>query len=299
MQARRLRFGFIGTGDMGLPMVQRMAAAGHDLLVWNRTARRTEPLRAQGVAMGTSPAALAEACDAIQICVDSPDAIQAVLFGPKGIATASRIRAKLLVDHSTTSPILTRSLAAQLHEQTGMSWLDAPVSGGPIGARQGTLAVMAGGSEADLAMVRALFTSFAGRVTLMGALGAGQATKACNQIINFSTAAGLAEALAFGRQFDLDVTQLPTALAGGFADSNFLREYARATMAGEKWGLAVLVDALAGLYQGKLDHECAGRLGILLKDIGIILEAARESGCPAPVTAMLDGNYRTLHFQRR
>ena len=148
-----VRAGFIGLGDIGLPMAERIADRGVPLTVWNRTPAKAAPLGAKGATVAASPRALAEAVDVACLCLDGPKAIEAVVFGPDGIAHADP-KPKLVVDHSTTHPHLTVDLAARLRAEAGIGWLDAPVSGGPVGARAGTLATFAGGDADDLALAR-------------------------------------------------------------------------------------------------------------------------------------------------
>ena len=291
-----VRAGFIGLGDIGLPMAERIATGGVPLTVWNRTASKAAPLEQKGAAVAASPRALAEAVDVVCLCLDGPKAIEAVVFGLDGIAAATT-KPRLVVDHSTTHPHLTVEFAARLKAEAGIAWLDAPVSGGPVGARAGTLATFAGGDADDLELARPILACFAGQITHMGGLGAGQATKATNQIINFATVATLAEAFVFARRQGLDVARLPEALAGGFADSNILREFGRAKQTGERGGLTSLIDGFAAILEGRIDPRFAGRLTILLKDLDIIGEAARRGGSPAALTGVVDGFARMLNYQ--
>jgi 3-hydroxyisobutyrate dehydrogenase-like beta-hydroxyacid dehydrogenase len=173
--------------------------------------------------------------------------------------------------------------------------VDAPVSGGPIGARNGTLAVMAGGEAGDVELVRPILMSYASRATHMGSLDAGQATKACNQIINFVSVAAVAEALHLAGGFGIDVDKLPEALAGGFADNPILREYARGKREGEITGITMLVIGLLSFYQGNPDPALRGRLRrILLKDLDIVQEASRTSGHATPVLGMIASFFRLM-----
>ena len=293
-----IRAGFIGLGNIGAPMAERVARRGLPLVVWNRSAEKLAPLVALGAAVASSPADVAARSDVVCLCVDSAAAVEAIILGSGGVAEAA-MRPRLIVDHSTIHPQKTRDLAAQVKDKSGIAWLDAPVSGGPVGALAGTLAVMAGGNPADLDLARPILECFADRVTLMGPVGAGQATKACNQIINFGTIASIAEALAFGQRFGLDIASLPRALSGGFADSNMLREYGRASEAGENDNITLLINGLVDLFGGRVDSAMAGRLDILMKDLAIITDVARQSGSPAMVTSLVDSLFRLIQFQTK
>lgn len=175
------KIGFVGLGDIGEPMAMRILEAGFPLRVYNRTAAKTQPLTARGAQSAASAAELARECDIVFLCVSDTAAVEQVVFGPGGIAEGGR-PGQLVVDLSTIHPVQTQEMAQRLAAGHGIAWVDAPVSGGPAGARAGTLAVMAGGGAEDVERVRPVLMSFAGRVTHMGPVGCGMATKACNQI---------------------------------------------------------------------------------------------------------------------
>lgn len=286
--------GFIGLGDIGFPMAQRVAAAGFPLRVWNRTASKIVPLVAAGACSVSSPAEIADQTDMVLTCLDGPEAMEQVLFGPEGLATERR-RATLLVDCATTSPAYARELAQRLHGLAGMTMIDVPISGGAIGAQAGTLAAMAGGAVKDVERARPVIASFASQMTHMGELGAGQATKACNQIINFGTIAAVAEAINLGRRHGIDIANLPSAIANGFADSNILREYDRSVRTGEPSPIHVLIKAVINHYSATPSRELAGHLQILMKDLQIALDMGREVGAPLPLLSHFDAVFRPLH----
>ncbi|MDO8706608.1 MAG: NAD(P)-dependent oxidoreductase [Sulfuricaulis sp.] len=290
----KLAIGFIGLGDIGAPMATRILMGGFDLVVWNRTASKMDPLVAAGATVARSAADLARRCDIVCLCVDSPQAIEEIVFGLDGVVAGAG-RARLLLDNSTTHPQRTREMAQRLKEMTSMAWLDVPVSGGPVGARAGTLAAMAGGDAADLDFARPIIMSYANRVTLMGSVGCGQATKACNQVINFGTIAALAEALTLGERYGLDVSRLPEALSGGFADSNIMKEYDRCVTNNDFTGIGLLVRALGMLYQGDIHPALGGKLGLLMKDIGIALELGHHTSSAMPLMGLLDAQFRVIH----
>jgi len=168
------------------------------------------------------------------LCLDSAYAVETVVFGLEGIVAGGKGRTRLVVDNSTLHPLRTRELAERLRSEAGIGWLDIPVSGGPVGAVAGTLAAMAGGDAEELEVVRPVVMSYANRLTHMGPIGSGQATKACNQIINFGTIAAIAEAFNVARHFGLDAEKLPEAIAGGFADSNMLARDREGARSGRK-----------------------------------------------------------------
>ena len=181
----------------------------------------------------------------------------------------------LLVDLSTIHPVTTREMAQRLARDHGVAWVDAPVSGGPVGARAGTLAVMAGGAPQDVERARPLLMGFAGRVTHLGPVGCGMAGKACNQMLSFGTGAVIAETLNLAARFGIDPHLIPEAVAGGFADSNVLRHY------GSK-----MAD---GTYTGN------GLTG--LKDIDIAMDLGRLTGSALPVTGLVASFFRMVVAQ--
>lgn len=218
------RIGFIGIGIMGEAMVLRLLDRGHGpVTVWNLEPERLQTVVPHGAIAAASPAAVAEASDITFLCVLHTEAVSNVVFGPSGIASLGALSGRLLVDHSTADPAATREMAARLRRETGMAWIDAPVSGGPHAARAGKLTVMAGGDQADLARVEPVLRDLAANVTLMGPVGAGQTTKIINQAIVGTGFVLMAEALALAEAAGIDAAALPGCLAGGFADSELLR----------------------------------------------------------------------------
>ena len=256
--------GFIGLGDIGAPMAFRLLEAGHPLRVWNRGPARSDPFAARGVPVAASAAALAAACDVVCLCVSNTEAVEQVVFGPDGVAGGGR-EGLVVLDLSTTHPVRTQEMARRLAEAHRMRWVDAPVSGGPAGARAGTLAVFAGGAAADVERVRPLLMSFAGRVTHMGANGCGMAMKACNQILSFTNAAVAAEMLNMAARFGIDPALVPEAIVGGFADSSFMRHYGQRLVQGTATGSTVTA----------------------VKDMDIATDLGRSTGSPLPVTGLV------------
>lgn len=281
--AARPCIGWAGLGAIGAPMAQRVLQAGWPLQVWNRDRAKAEALAArdeqgadggrsaQGSRVAATPAALAREADIVCLCVTDAAAVAQVVFGPEGVA-AGLAPGAVVVDHSTIAPDATRAFAARLLAERGGHWIDAPVSGGPAGAREGRLTVFAGGDAAALARVQPLLQAYAVRITHLGAAGSGQIGKACNQLVSFGTAAVLAEALHLARRQGLDAAALVQAMEAGFADSAVLRHYAGAM--------------LAGIYSGSTLNA--------LKDTEIALALGREAAAPLPMAEILATLYRRL-----
>ncbi|MGE0744616.1 MAG: NAD(P)-dependent oxidoreductase [Rhodospirillales bacterium] len=267
--------GFIGLGTMGLPMAERLVKSGFAVTAWNRGRPPLERAAAFGARAATSPADVARAGDIVFACVTDTDAVEAVVFGPDGVA-AGGTAGKLLVDCSSIHPVRTRDFAARLHAEAGMRWVDAPVSGGEKGARDGTLIVMAGGEAADVDRARPAFAAFARQVTHLGPAGAGQAAKVCNQMIIGAEIAAIAEALRFAANFGVAADRLPDALAGGWADSTVLQIHARRMAAAR--------------YQGAAS-------AVMMKDMDIACDMGRLTGTPMPVANLVTALYRLAYAQ--
>jgi 3-hydroxyisobutyrate dehydrogenase len=221
--ADRPKLGFIGIGLMGEAMTRRLLDRGYDVTAWNLEPERLDTVVPHGARAAASPAAVTAASDVILMCVLHTAAVEACAFGPEGIANSARPD-KILVDLSTADPAATREFAARLKRDTGMGWVDAPVSGGPAAARDGTMTVMAGGAPEDIARIRPLMSDMAANFTHMGPSGAGQTTKMINQAIVGTGYVLMAEALVLAERAGIDAALLPQCLAGGHADSNLLRK---------------------------------------------------------------------------
>lgn len=266
--------GFVGTGLMGAPMAQRLIAAGYPLTVWNRTAAKAAPLEAAGATAGADAADVAARSDIVFTCLTDTAAMEAAVFGPRGIAAGAR-RGGVLVDFSSIAPDATRAMAERLERESGMTWIDAPVSGGVPGAEAGTLAIMAGGPEDAVERVRPVILEMAQRFTRMGPSGAGQTTKLCNQVIVGCTMAVLAEATRLAENAGVDATRLPEALAGGFADSKPLQ---------------IFVPRMA-----RAQHDPPlGQVYTMLKDLDSVCALARETTSPVPFTSLAAEQFRLL-----
>ena len=256
--------GFVGLGTMGTSMAANLLKAGWPLTVWNRTPGRTSALVKAGAKEASSPSGVAAASDVVVVCVsDTPD-VEAVLFGPDGIAECSR-QGSLVVDCSTISPDGTRDFGRRLDEH-GVSLIDAPVSGGSEGARLGTLTMFVGGAEPDVARARPILEALGKTITHMGPLGNGQAAKAVNQVVIGGVYLGVAEGIVLGLKAGLDLHRLVEALSGGSAQS---------------W-------VLANRSSRMIDDEypLGFRLALHRKDLGIALELAEQTGTMMPL-AML------------
>ncbi|MFC3127374.1 NAD(P)-dependent oxidoreductase [Pseudoroseomonas globiformis] len=216
------RLGFVGIGLMGEAMVRRLLQQGFAVTVWNREPERLDTVLPHGAVAAETPAALAAGCDILLACVLHTDAVQEVVFGPDGLA-AGAAPGTLLIDHSTADPARTREMAARLRGERNGAWVDAPVSGGPEAALDGSLTIMAGGAEADVARALPVMQALGAQVTRMGEVGAGQVAKVLNQAIVGAGYVVMAEALALAEAAGLDAAALPACLAGGHADSNLLR----------------------------------------------------------------------------
>ncbi|MGF6992246.1 NAD(P)-dependent oxidoreductase [Paraburkholderia sp. GAS32] len=207
--------GFIGLGIMGASMAARLAAAGYPLHVYNRTRAKAEPLIEAGASWHATPKALAEASDVVITIVGMPDDVRALYLGDDGLIMNAR-RDAVLIDMTTSSPQLAEELAA--HAATsGVHTLDAPVSGGDVGAREGRLSIMVGGAADVLARVEPMLRCLGTNIVLQGGPGAGQHTKLCNQIVIASTMLGVCEGLAYAHSAGLDAQTVLSAIGGGAA----------------------------------------------------------------------------------
>lgn len=221
MVGTRPRLGFIGLGLMGSAMAEMLLADGYELAVWNLEPGPADELARLGATTRQSPADVAASCDVVLLCVLDTPAVESVVFGSGGISSAEQ-GATILVDHSTANPEPTRKFAARLKRERGIDWIDAPISGGPSFARQQKLTIMAGGDRAVFESVRPVFNAYATNVTLMGPVGAGQATKVINQAISGVSYVLMAEVLRLAEESGIEVGSIPDCLQGGHADSTML-----------------------------------------------------------------------------
>lgn len=216
--------GFVGLGLMGTAMTLRLLERGWRVAVWNLESERVPPIVVAGATACSSPREVAAASDITLMSVLNTEAVAQCVFGPNGIAAVDG-RGKVLIDHSTCEPTATRDMADRLSRQSTMSWVDAPVSGGPAAARAGALTVMAGGAAADIEAIRPVMRDLATNFAHVGPLGAGQTVKIISQAIVGTTCVLMAEALALAEAGGVDAAQVPLWLTGGHADSVLLRKF--------------------------------------------------------------------------
>ena len=261
---------FLGLGVMGYPMAGHLAGAGHRVTVYNRTAAKSaEWVAAHGGASAPTPAAAATAADIVFACVGNDDDLRSVTLGDAG-AFAGMKNGALFVDHTTASASVARELAAAAAAK-GLRFVDAPVSGGNLGAINGALTVMCGGDEGAFAEARPVAMAFAKAMTLLGPSGSGQLAKMVNQIAIAGLVQGLSEAIAFGERSGLDMKAVLEVIGKGAAQS---------------WQMD---NRGPTMIDGKFDFGFA--VDWMRKDLGMALEEARRNGARLPVTALVDQFY--------
>ena len=269
------KIGFIGLGIMGRGMVDNLMQAGFDVTVWNRTASRMEPFVARGASAAGSPKAVAENSDIIIICVsDTPD-VEAVVLGEDGVIHGAAA-GDLVIDMSTINPVNTVEIATQLNAK-GLRMLDAPISGGSEGAANGTLSIMIGGGEADVARANACFEAMGSTITHVGEQGAGQTVKLSNQILCVVNMLAASEALLFAQAGGVNLEKMLSAVTGGAAGS---------------WMLANRGPQVISDY-----WEPGFSIDLQQKDLRLVLGAADKMGVPVIATALCFNLYRTLQAQ--
>ena len=294
------RLAFLGMGMMGAPMARNLLRAGYAVTVWNRTAAKAEALVSGGAtdtpgaakvteapgagkvteapgagkaAVAASPAEAAREADIVLACLFDAEAVEQVLTGPEGVLEGIR-PGSVFIDHTTNSPPVSRRLAGLLAER-GAAMLDAPVSGGDVGAIEGALSIMVGGDLEAFERCRPVLAAMGSRVTLMGeAVGAGGHAKLANQIMVAIHLAAMGEALVFGAKAGLDLNQLVTALSGGVA----------ASAAMDLWVKKVL----------RGDFSPGGEARVLLKDLTYIKQAMDDLGFSLPLAETLRGMFAEL-----
>jgi 2-hydroxy-3-oxopropionate reductase len=269
--------GFIGLGIMGKPMAKNLIEAGHELVVYNRTPKKAEELAGAGAVVAASPREVAEQSDVVVTMLPDSPQVEEVLVGEEGVFEGVKEGA-LIVDMSTISPVITEELAARAKEK-GASMLDAPVSGGDVGAIEGTLSIMVGGSDGDFQRARPLFEAMGKTVTHVGGSGAGQVMKAANQIVVALTIEAVSEALVLGSKAGVAPEKILDVLGGGLA-GNKVMEVKREKM---------LTHSFDPGFRIELHH----------KDLGIALAAGREYGVTLPVTAIVDQMLQNLRMRGR
>ena len=264
------KLAFLGLGVMGSPMAGHLAAKGHQVTVYNRSAAKAEAWVAQhGGRLAATPALAAKGAAFVMACVGNDDDLRSVCLGPEG-AFAGMEPGAIFVDHTTVSATVTRALAA-LAEAEGKGFVDAPVSGGQAGAVNGALSIMCGGSEADYASAEPVMAGYARICRRLGGSGAGQLAKMMNQICIAGLVQGLAEALAFGQKAGLDGAAVVEVISQGAAGS-WQMVNRHKTMLADTFDFGFAVDWMR-------------------KDLGICLDTANQIGASLPVTALVDQFY--------
>jgi 3-hydroxyisobutyrate dehydrogenase-like beta-hydroxyacid dehydrogenase len=261
---------FIGLGVMGYPMAGHLATHGYQTRVYNRTAARaTQWQNAYAGSCHDTPQAAAAEADMVMVCVGNDDDVRSVVFGQHG-ALSGMQPGSILVDHTTTSAELAREIAAAAQDR-GIGFLDAPVSGGEIGAVNGQLTIMVGGEEETFARARDVLEVYAKSVRLMGEAGAGQLTKMVNQICIAGLLQGLSEGLHFAECAGLDIEAVVEVISKGAAQS-WQMENRFKTMKANEFDFGFAVDWMR-------------------KDLAICLAEAKRNNAPLPVTQIIDGFY--------
>ena len=267
-----LNIGFIGPGIMGRPMALNLLKHGYSVSAY---ARKPDALRALVEAGATACNTPAEAATRVDIVItmvsDTPD-VEQVLFGENGVFHGA-MRGCIVVDMSTISPVATRSFAKRL-ESFGIEMLDAPVSGGEIGAINGSLSIMAGGKQEIFDKIRPVLECLGQSIILIGESGAGQVAKACNQIVAGITIEAVAEAITFAQRNGVDAAKVRTALLGGFAGSKILEVHGQRML--------------------DLDFKPGFKVALHHKDMRIVMETARQLGLSLPAAELVTQHLNTL-----
>lgn len=259
-----ITIGFIGLGLMGRPISLNLHRAGAELIIYNRSRGVVDELVGVGIEAATSPKDVAERAPIIMLMVSDTPAVERVLFGDDGVAQGLQTGA-IVIDMGTTAVTATRNFAQQIKAK-GAHYVDAPVSGGQVGAEAATLAIMVGASEDAFARAKPIFKVLAKNITHVGEVGAGQVAKAANQIIVGLTIGAVAEALALAKRAGVDPAKVRQALAGGFAASRILEVH--------------------GLRMVDQTFDPGGKATTQRKDLAQALELAQQLGMELPATAL-------------
>lgn len=268
---------FIGMGIMGAPMARNLLKAGYHVTVWNRTPAKTEALVADGAAVAGSPAEVAARSEIVMACVTNSPDVEEVTLGPGGVIEGAA-HGSVFIDHSTISPAIARSVAARLGER-GISMLDAPVSGGDVGAQAGTLAVMVGGDADVFERCLPVLGAMGKTIVHVGPSGAGQVVKACNQVAGGLNLLALAEAVALARRSGVDPAKMLDVVGAGAAGSWMISNL----------GPRVLRDDFAPGFMVEL----------MQKDLRLALDAADASHTPLLGTSLVHQLFHVLEATGR
>lgn len=265
--------GYLGVGLMGLPMIRHLAGKGYRIKAYDIVAEKTKAAVEAGAKAANSPADTTRDVDFVLLNLPTTDAVEAAMFGADGVASVLR-KPQIVVDFSTIKVGKGKSFGKKLLAETGCGWVDAPVSGGPPASANGTLTVMAGGADADIAAVTPLMKDISAKSTHMGPMGSGLAAKMINQLIVGCGHAVMAEAIVLAESAGIEAKRMPECLAGGHADSNILQK----------------------IYPRMVSREFSpqGYARQLLKDLEMVLEFSGELKAPIPMTGEALGLYRIL-----
>ncbi|WP_312682694.1 NAD(P)-dependent oxidoreductase [Lactococcus taiwanensis] len=266
------KIAFIGTGVMGAAMAGHMMDAGHDLIVYNRTKSKTDDLVARGASYAQSPKLAAEKADFVITIVGYPKDVREVYFGTEGIFQ-NELSGKVLIDMTTTEPTLAKEIYTEAAKKEA-SALDAPVSGGDLGAKKASLTIMVGGDETTYHKAYPLFEAMGKTITLQGPAGSGQHTKMANQICIAGTMTGMTELLVYAQKAGLDLEKVLTTVGGG---------------SGATWSLANYAPRIL-----REDYSAGFFVKHFIKDLGIALAEAQKMGLELPATAQAKKLYDQL-----
>lgn len=267
--------GFIGLGIMGKPMARNLMKAGYQLVVYNRTSASMDELAAEGARAASSPRQVAEQSNVIITMLPDSPQVQEVMMGENGVLAGAKANT-LVIDMSTISPVVTQQLAKAAQARS-VRMLDAPVSGGDVGAQQGTLSIMVGGSSEDFEQAKPLFEVLGKTIVHVGSTGAGQVVKACNQIVVALTIEAVSEALVLGSKAGVDPAVILKVLSGGLASNRVME--------------------VRGPNFLQHNFQPGFKIALHEKDLGIALAAGHEYGVPLPVTAIVDQMLQALKLR--
>ena len=273
MTAKKPLLGFIGLGLMGQGFTKCLVNAGYQVIGYDIKQEKITQAISHGVLSAKSCREVTEASNLVMTCVTTPQDLENAVFGPAGVF-ASASAEKILIDHSTTALEHTKDMAGRLRAATGMGWVDAPVSGGPEGAEDGTLAIMAGGSEKDIATIQSVMDTVSTTFTAFGPTGSGQIVKMVNQILVLNNYVILAEALALAEAGGIDATKIPHALAAGHAQSSLLKR-----------NFPLMIER---------NYLPRGFARQILKDFDALHDLGKELQSPTPMSSQAASLYRIL-----
>lgn len=274
MSELKPNLGFIGLGLMGQGFTKRLVECGFQVTGYDLDENKIKQATQHGVIAVQSPAGVAAKSDIVLVCVTSTQGVEDAVFGKDGIAETAK-PGSVLVDHSTSIVSNTKTMAAKLLASNNMGWIDAPVSGGPEGAEDGSLAIMAGGDDADIAKVQPVMDVLASAFTVFGPVGSGQVAKMVNQVLVLNNYAVIAEALALAEAGGIDASKIPDALATGHAGSNLLK--------------AAFPRMIARDFAPK------GYARQILKDLDMLHDLAKGLKSPTPMSSQTASLFRILN----